>query len=352
MHPLLRSRTLLAGYLFGWVAFGLIFFFSARVEGATWGGALWLSLLASALAAILFPYSYYSCRALPLRSTRPLILGAGWSGSSLIMGGLWSALLLYGSRSFELLPEGYLGWQGWLSFTFTGAFMYLVTVAMHYVVIAHQQSEELQRAEHELRTLAREAELKALRAQLNPHFLFNSLNSISALTSLDPKGARTMCVLLSDFLRKSLKLGERPLVTLAEELDLVRAYLTIEQIRFGARLQVAWEVEPEAEPVRIPTLLLQPLVENAIKHGIANLVEGGVIRIAARRRGECLDIEMENARDAEEEAPKGLGLGLTQVRQRLKGRYGAQAFFEAQAIEGAFRVRMAFPMEPDEEQHV
>jgi signal transduction histidine kinase len=352
MHPLLLSRTLLAGYLFGWVAFGLIFFFSARVEGAPWDYALWLSLLAAVLAAVLFPFSYYSCRALPLRSTRPLILAAGWTGSSMVMGGLWAALLLYGSRSFDLLPSEYLGWQGWLSFTFTGVFMYLVTVAMHYVVIAQQQAEELQRTEHELRTLAREAELKALRAQLNPHFLFNSLNSISALTSLDPKGARTMCVLLSDFLRKSLKLGERPLVTLAEELDLVKAYLSIEQIRFGARLQVEWEVEAEAESVRIPTLLLQPLVENAIKHGIANLVDGGVIRIAARRRGDCLDIEMENARDAEEEAPKGLGLGLSQVRQRLKGRYGAQAFFEAQATEGAFRVRMAFPMEPDEEHHV
>lgn len=351
MHPLLRSRALLVAYLFGSLAFALVFFFSAQVQGSPWREALWLSLLAAGLAALLFPYSYYACRAMPLRSTRLLILTAGWAGSSLLMGGLWSGLLLYLARILHLLPPYYLTWRGWVSFGFTGAFTYLLTVSMHYVVIAQQLSEEAQRTEQELRELAREAELKALRAQLNPHFLFNSLNSISALTSLDPKGARAMCVMLSDFLRKSLKLGERPMVTLAEELDLAKAYLCIEQIRFGARLQVEWDVDLDAGPVEIPTLLLQPLVENAIKHGIANLVEGGCVRISAHRRGNVLEIGMDNARDPDQEAPKGLGLGLTQVQRRLKGRYGAKAHFEAQACERGFCVRMRFPIETDEETH-
>jgi LytS/YehU family sensor histidine kinase len=138
-------------------------------------------------------------------------------------------------------------------------------------MLAQDRAIEAERKGAELQLLAQESELKALRAQLNPHFLFNSLNSISALTAVDPSRAREMCVLLSDFLRRSLGLGERRLVALREELDLARTYLAIEQIRFGARLKLAWTLDPAAEPALLPTLLLQPLVENAIKHGIAAL---------------------------------------------------------------------------------
>jgi two-component system, LytTR family, sensor histidine kinase AlgZ len=351
MHPLIRSRALLAGYLFGWLAFGVVFLFSARIESAPWKEAILLAAIAAGLAAVLFPYSYYSCRALPLRSTPPPTLAAGWIGSALVMGGLWSALLLAISKHLQLLPPHYLTWQGWVSFGLTGSFMYLVTVAMHYVIIAHQHSEESLRTEQELRELAREAELKALRAQLNPHFLFNSLNSISALTSIDPKGARKMCVLLADFLRKSLKLGERPIVPLAEELTLLRAYLDIEQIRFGNRLRVEWSVDAEAEKAEIPTLLLQPLVENAIKHGIAQLPEGGILRFSAHASNGFVEVLLENARDPEADVPAGLGMGLQQVKRRLRGRYGNGASFEAKSLEAGFVVAMTFPIDAGDDSH-
>ena len=347
MHPLLKSRALLAGYLAGWLAFGLVFFVSARVEHAPLRDALWLTLMAAGLAATLFPSSYYSCRALPLRSTPPLTLAAGWVGSTLLMGGIWSGLLLYFGVQLHLFPNWFLTWASWLRFCLTGAFMYLITVAMHYAFIAHQLSEEAQRTEQDLRELAREAELKALRAQLNPHFLFNSLNSISALTSIDPKGARRMCVLLSDFLRKSLKLGERQEVSLAEELDLVRAYLSIEQIRFGDRLKVAWDISAEAESVMVPALLLQPLVENAIKHGVAQLPDGGTIRLSAGIREGWAELRLENDRDADAVRPLGLGLGLRQVKQRLRTRYGNTATLDVRIRDDRFEAVMAFPLESD-----
>jgi LytS/YehU family sensor histidine kinase len=112
---------------------------------------------------------------------------------------------------------------------------------------------------------ARDAELKALKAQINPHFLFNSLNSISALAGIDAARAREMCVRLSDFLRSSLSVGEREAVPLSEELALAHNYLGVEQVRFGGRLRVEQQIAPECESALVPPLLLQPLVENAVK---------------------------------------------------------------------------------------
>jgi LytS/YehU family sensor histidine kinase len=161
-----------------------------------------------------------------------------------------------------------------------------------------------------------------------------------------------MCVLLAEFLRSSLRLGERETVSLAEELELVRTYLAIEQIRFGDRLRVDWAVDADAGCTEVPPLLLQPLVENAIKHGVAQLTGGGTVLIAVavlpdRRVG----IRVENARDPGQEAPAGLGMGLRQVRLRLRGRYGPGADFAAGARRDRFEVVLALPMEPAEVSH-
>src|SRR5262249_19044525 len=149
----------------------------------------------------------------------------------------------------------------------------------------------------ETQVTAREAELRALRAQLNPHFLFNSLNSINALVGADPEGARRMCAGLGDFLRRTLALGARASVTRDEDLALVRRYLGREQVRFGERLQVEESVTGEARECRVPPLLLQPLVENAIKHGIQDRLDGGTIRVEARRDGALLRVVVENPVD-------------------------------------------------------
>src|SRR5262249_42091949 len=153
--------------------------------------------------------------------------------------------------------------------------------------------------------------------QLHPHFLFNSLNSISALTGREPEAARRMCQLLGDFLRTSLALGARERVTFGEELELASRYLAIEQVRFGSRLGIERRIEPAAERCLVPPLLIQPLIENAVKHGVADRVEGGTIEIVAARRGTRLEITIENPRDPEAPPRRGQGLGLENVRQRL-----------------------------------
>jgi len=164
---------------------------------------------------------------------------------------------------------------------------------------------------------------------------------------VDPARAREMCLLLSDFLRRSLGLGERRLVALREELDLAKAYLAIEQIRFGTRLTLDWRIDPLTEVALLPTLLLQPLVENAIKHGIAAMPDGGTLSLVTDLAEGHVILRVENPLDTDAPAPQGLGLGLRQVRQRLLGRFGNRARFEAGLQENRHRVTLVFPLETE-----
>jgi LytS/YehU family sensor histidine kinase len=213
------------------------------------------------------------------------------------------------------------------------------------VILAMDESRAAEARVLETSILARDAELKALKAQINPHFLFNSLNSISALTSMDPARARDMCILLADFLRMTLGLGEKSLVPLREELELLRRFLAIEQVRFGDRLRVDAHIETQAEACLLPPLLLQPLVENAIIHGIATLPAGGTVRISADCSAGRLHLVVENSLDPDAPSSRKGGLGLSNVRQRLETRYGKDATLRATGEDESFRVAISMPAE-------
>jgi LytS/YehU family sensor histidine kinase len=214
--------------------------------------------------------------------------------------------------------------------------VYLLAIALHYVIIEARTSRKSE-------LLAREAQLKALKAQVNPHFLFNSLNSISALTTIDATRARTMCIRLADFLRISLRLGERESVPFREEMELTRMYLDVEQVRFGSRLGLTEDVDPACADCQIPALLIQPLVENAVKHGIALLEEGGAISMTGRREGDTIRFTIENPFDPDAPATRS-GIGLANVRQRLEARYGNAARMEIQTEARLYRVILTLPM--------
>jgi LytS/YehU family sensor histidine kinase len=192
-------------------------------------------------------------------------------------------------------------------------------------------------------SVAREAELKALRAQIHPHFLFNSLNSINALIAARPEEARRLCVLLGDFLRRSLAVGSRETIALAEELELAEQLLSIEKVRFGDRLTHEVRADDAARACAVPPLLLQPLVENAVTHGIAQLIEGGAIRVLAERHGEELLIRVENPRDPESPGRRGAGIGLQNVRRRLLALHGGAAELRIAPTDASFRVDLRLP---------
>jgi len=224
-----------------------------------------------------------------------------------------------------------------------GVPLYLLSAAAHYLVLALEDSHAAAQRALALQVSAREAELRAVRSQLNPHFLFNSLNSINALVGSDPEGARRMCEGLGDFLRRTLQLGARESVTLAEEMALVDRYLAIEQVRFGTRLGVERAISAEAAACLLPPLLLQPLVENAIKHGVTERVEGGRLSLSARCEAGRLVIALENPVDDDARTPEGEGMGLVIVRRRLEALGDARLV--AVRTGGRFLATLSLPAE-------
>ena len=345
MHPIFKSRSGLIAYLAAWIPLGLLFGFVICVAGhLNLMQTVAFTVPLTVLLACICLAAWFVCRSLPLRTT-PF--------GKLIVNHVLAAMLA--STLVVALMHGLTAimgrWTPSMQYWFRSAvpilavmvfLVFLLSVALHYVLLALESS---QRAE----VLSREAELKALKAQINPHFLFNSLNSISALTSIDPARAREMCVRLSDFLRNSLRLGERASVPFSEELALTKTYLDVEQVRFGQKLKVKNDVDPGCEHCDVPPLLVQPLIENAIKHGIATLTEGGEIQFSVRKLGDVLWIAVENPFDPDAPAARKTGFGLVNVRNRLQARYGAAGKMDIQVNHHLYRVILSFPYTESQE---
>jgi LytS/YehU family sensor histidine kinase len=221
--------------------------------------------------------------------------------------------------------------------------LFLLVAALHYLLAAFEASRKAETEALRFQVLSREAELRALRAQIHPHFLFNSLNSINALVTAQPEEARRLCLLLGDFLRRSLTLGTRDRVPFSEELALAEDLLAIEKVRFGSRLRFESRVEESARPWPVPPLVLQPLVENAVTHGIAQCLDGGTVVLEARGEGEHLRVTIENPRDSEGPQRKGTGIGLANVRRRLDALYGRDAVLRHEGRGDTFRVELEIP---------
>ncbi|HEV7499815.1 MAG TPA: histidine kinase, partial [Vicinamibacteria bacterium] len=303
----------------------------------------------SMAATLLLVPVWYLCRALPVNETSasglllPHVAGALLTGLAAIYLGGALARLVGSLRPSAGLETSFAAQEAGVMVA--GALVYLLAVSFHYVLLGVDATRRAEQHSMELSVLAREAELRALRAQVHPHFLFNSLNSISALVSADPVRAREMCVLLAEFFRKTLTLGEKSAVTVEEELTVARTYLAIEALRLGARLCVEEGVDEAARSCRLPPLLLQPLVENAIRHGIATCPEGGVLRIEARTDGQRLRISVENPFDPDAPPRPGAGVGLTNVRRRLLAGYGDRSRLDAERAADRFRVAISMPAE-------
>jgi two-component system LytT family sensor kinase len=188
----------------------------------------------------------------------------------------------------------------------------------------------------ELESMLQTAQLEALRSQLNPHFLFNALHSMAELVHTDPKLAEQLIVRLGELLRQVLESSSEPEVSLGKELDFIRGYVDIEQMRLGERLRVHWDIEPGALEVRVPSLILQPLVENAIQHGIAAATRPGTLTIRAQRADGFLRLEVrDNGPGLASPAPgRSQGIGLANTRARLQRLYGDRQSFELRVDDG------------------
>jgi len=343
-HPILGSVAA-AYYFLIWVLIGTTHFSLLHFHlEIPWIYSLQDSLVFNALfAGMGLGYWYLVRFSIPkdITDTSPLLtlLGTGiaaiflwiWISSSMLH-------LIQPDSVYQQFLDSSLLWR-----TISGAFYYTVLVLMYYLIYYYQNLQEQKNRELQLATEVKEAELRMLKSQINPHFIFNSLNSISSLTLSDPSKAQQMIINLSSFLRYSIGKDNSETNLLGTELENIELYLSIEKVRFGDRLQFHNEVQEACYQSKIPNLLLQPLIENAIKHGVQESIETITINLYAELTNYSLVVTISNNFDREAVSNKGSGIGLKNIKQRLALLYGSEELLRYGVKENVFEVTLEIP---------
>lgn len=256
---------------------------------------------------------------------------------------LW-IIIVWGLLTFVSIEYAIIYKQTILSYRIVASLMfYITTVVVYYAIGFYETLQEKQAQELQLKTLVREAQLNELRSQLHPHFLFNSLNSISSLTLTNPEQAGDMIIKLSEFLRYSLSRKGHSMATFEKELYHVKQYLEIEKIRFGKRLEFIEATERASGDWPIPLMLLQPLIENAVKHGVYNTSQTVTIRLKAETKGNYLIIRIHNNFDPDAVPVRGTGTGLNNVKERLRLVYGRSDLMKTISENNSYLVEVQIP---------
>ena len=295
-----------------------------------------------------FPTKYIS-----FESSKPLKVFFNHAFASMVVTGIWlelNYLLL-----FEFANQSKVYYQFFLDTilwrVIIGILIYSVFVIFHYTMLYYESYNEKLERETELKTNIIEAKLRNLRFQINPHFIFNCLNSISSLTISDPAKAREMTILLSDFLRYTLAKSEKRMSKLGDELKNVNLYFEIEKIRFGEKFEyeelvpLAGNVPDNLLNVEIPSMILQPLFENAIKHGVYESIDKVMIKLECARTDDFLRISLQNNFDPEIKNTKGEKVGLKNIRERLRLIYELDNLLSVKSEGNIFKAEIFIPLQ-------
>ena len=319
----------------------------AIAGGSSWPEAAVLAVPLATVFTFLCLGAGYSCRALPLSRNSAgktvlshlaaaVVTSFLWVGLARLLGHLVERADLFPGAAFRLARISDL-------LMTLGVLLYLLAVAVHYLITSWEDSRLAEKRLLQANLAASEAELRALKAQIDPHFLFNSLNSINALVGRDPEAARQVCAGLGDLMRLNLQTGRKRSITLEEELAMVRMYLDLEKVRLGPRLQVEERVERSTLSCQVPPRMLQPLMENALKHGIGSLIEGGVVTLDARVAGDLLVVNVTNPVDPDSPPRPGTGTGLGNLKRQLHALYGDRARLQAGGNGTSYSARVTLP---------
>lgn len=358
-RPLTRQLWIALPCLSSGILLSAIWVFNDRVS---WANALLLLLPMSVVLSFILPSAYYVSRSLPFTRRRSLNIVGLYAGTVLLSGLLWTGLCWLWNMlilSFELPWANLIFDRSMLLILLAVACtLYLLALLIFDLLFAFTQFNDAVRRQSELQVLARDAELQMLRMQINPHFLFNSLNSISALTSIDPAGARTMAIELAQFFRQTLTLSEQSMIPLRQEVQLCQHFLSIEKIRFGAKLQSTFELPDSILEALLPPMVLQPLLENAIKHGQLNAQADAIIRVTGQMQSGWLHLRVSNPiavlhPDSADEhirvtaatQASGSGTGLKNLRARFHALYGEQCRVDWRREADQFIVLLSLPFQ-------
>ena len=345
-HPITANRKGIIIYSIVWLVIallhGLMVWYFQDFRGSI---VVTEALVSSMLFGIMGLLAWYPTRYIPFQKHTPvysliahvmagLVVIFAWL---LITFGLLSAIFHDRDNYLEFLNRS-IAWRALI-----GGLVYLALVLIYYLASYGEKLRERAKQEELLKNLVRDAELNVLKSQINPHFLFNSLNSISSLTLTNPDEAREMIIRLSDFLRYSLKHRENEYVPLKEEMGRMKDYLAIEKIRFGDKLNYAFELSPECEDYPVPTMIYQPLFENAIRHGVYESVEPVSIYFECKQDNDYLSARIINNFDTQVPSRKGTGVGLENVRKRIELAYEGRGMVKWNREDGKFIVTMLLP---------
>lgn len=350
MHPLFNSSLRFSGLLLVWLtlATGVSWVLSQLGSSNFTDGFILFAPLYFLSLIFILPV-YYVCRGLPISDTSPLMLIASHGLTLLVALGLWSML----GSSYASWLAGFSASEHWLELYANAtlfnsgllALLFGALILLHYLYFALDRARQFEQAALQQKLMLSQAELQTLRATVHPHFLFNSLNTLANITLKDSEKSHRLCHLLADFLRYSVAYNKQESVLLRDELEHIQNYLGIERERFGERLKTEFAVEDDVLDVELPPLILFPVVENAIKHGIDSLIEGGTLHIEARANGTNLLVRISNPLDELGQKARGTGHGLASLEQRLKSRYGEHARLQREKQPGCFAIALYIPIQ-------
>ena len=342
-HPLTNNYRLLLSYVLFWGVISII----NIVLQVFWNSVpLTYSLLDTGTNYVLYPLLgssiWYSIR---YNSTEEVTVGRliifHFIAASILCA-IWVYISFAIYKPFITEEKSFLA-NGLPPKIFAGYIMYAIYLIFFYAVNYYESLKEKIKKESEYITLLREAELQALKSQINPHFLFNSLNSISSLTISNPEKAQEMVINLSTFMRYSLTHEQKEMVTFARELENIKLYLGIEKVRFGKKLNAEFEIDAHCLQAEIPNMILQPLFENAIKYGVYETTEQVTIKTICHCGGNILKINIVNDYDASSLKRKGEGIGLRNIRKRMQIIYNQHDLIKITDLKTSFEVQLIIP---------
>jgi two-component system, LytTR family, sensor kinase len=347
-HPIFSNKVRLIIWWLVWIFLALgqsllyYYAFGRFIEISMVDSLVSLLIYSGIGLALWYPFRFFNSGEI---KTTALITNIVLSGAISIT--LW--VLITKFIMTTVLPEQN-GYKEYWDATFpyrvgSGVFIYFLIILAYFLFVSLSNLSEKNAKEARLESLVKETELKMLRSQINPHFLFNSLNSISSLTITDPVKARDMIVKLSEFMRYALSRKDEQPVSLQAELENLRLYLDIEKVRFGDKLTTEEIIDSNCLDLKIPVMLLQPLYENAVKHGVYESTESVKITTRAQLIDGYFEITISNNYDPSPSSKRGTGTGLLNVTRRLELFYGKKASIKTTKENNIYTVNMYIPAE-------
>jgi sensor histidine kinase YesM len=348
MNPIIKNRKALAVYIFAWL-------FVAFLHTTILYNILNFELKFAIVDSLIFNLIYstlalsywYSIKYISLENFTVIKILTNHITAAVISSIVWiiaaswilSKIFDYNDNYTNFLFDSLI-WR-----FFLGILFYTIIISIFYGMLYYSNFHNKILKEAELKGLVKEAELKSLKYQINPHFIFNSLNSISALTVVKPELAQEMTIKLSNFLRKTLKKNDNQFQALKEELDNAKLYLDIEKIRFEDKLVYSENFDEKCINIKVPSMILQPLFENAIKHGLHESINAVNIIFTCKKENDYVKITLENNFDADAVTKKGEGIGLTNIKSRLQKIYKQTNLLKIEKRNDNFKVTIYIPLQ-------